>query len=230
MHYASLVTRLAPARADASGDPPDDPWEVHERALSRRAAGEDVTLLSIGQEADERTADEVVEAAVASLRDGRHHYADVRGEAPLRESIARYHERLVGERVDADPDGRGLDPTDRETCEQLTDAALDHGRAVETRQETDAQRDVGGVGGSGERGVLVEHGTVAQRALLEPTAPVDLRGAGQLGGARAEGKRRQRRGERDRHEERASRPAERPARPLRLVFHRLWIPASESAV
>ena len=102
MRYSSLVSRIAPSGSDASDDPSDDPWEVHERALARRAAGDDVTLLSIGQEADRRTASEVVEAAVTSLRDGRHHYADVRGEAPLRESIARYHERLVGERVDAD--------------------------------------------------------------------------------------------------------------------------------
>ena len=102
MRYSSLVSRITPAATDAAGDPPDGPWEVHELALARRAAGEDITLLSIGQEADERTAGEVVDAAVASLRNGRHHYADVRGEAPLRESIARYHERLVGERVDPD--------------------------------------------------------------------------------------------------------------------------------
>ena len=89
MRYASLTARVAPADDT-------DPWEVHERALARLDAGEEVTLLSIGQEADRRTPDGVVEAAVESLRGGRHHYTDVRGTGALRAAIARYHARLTG--------------------------------------------------------------------------------------------------------------------------------------
>jgi len=92
MRYASLTERIAPDEGAAGADP----WEVHDRALERLDAGEDITLLSIGQEGDRRTPEPIVEAAVASLRAGDHHYADVRGQRTLRAAIARYHERLCG--------------------------------------------------------------------------------------------------------------------------------------
>lgn len=98
MRYSSLVERVA---ADG-GTGGADPWEVHDRAVARVAAGEDVTLLSIGQEADRRTPELVVEAAVDALRAGHHHYTTIRGQAGLREAIARYHERLTGAPVSAE--------------------------------------------------------------------------------------------------------------------------------
>lgn len=98
MRYASLVERVA---ADA-GDGGVDPWEVHYLAQARVAAGDDVTMLSIGQEVDHRTPPDVVAAAVTALEAGDHHYADISGLLSLREAIAEYHERLTGQRVGVD--------------------------------------------------------------------------------------------------------------------------------
>ena len=90
MKYSTLVNRIAP-RADAEGDP----WEVHDRAVERQAAGHDIAILSIGQEADERTPDLVVKEAIKSLQTGDHHYTDVRGTPELRDAIAQYHQALT---------------------------------------------------------------------------------------------------------------------------------------
>ena len=98
MRYSSLVERIV----GDGGEDGADPWEVHDLAVARAAAGDDVTLLSIGQEADRRTPDVVVEAAVDALRAGHHHYTEIRGQAPLREAVARYHERLTGSAASAD--------------------------------------------------------------------------------------------------------------------------------
>ena len=98
MSFSSLTNRIAD---DALGDAPD-PWEVHFRALERIAAGEDITLLSIGQEADHRTPVAIVDAAIESLHAGEHHYADVSGMPRLRAAIARYHEQLTRQRLGAE--------------------------------------------------------------------------------------------------------------------------------
>jgi len=97
MKYASLTDRIV-ANDDAKGDP----WEVHSIACERVAAGEDIVLLSIGQEADEVTPEPIVHAAIQSLKDGDHHYTDVNGTPELRASIARYHTSLTGQSVTAD--------------------------------------------------------------------------------------------------------------------------------
>jgi len=97
MKYASLTERIKPA-----DDTESDPWEVHAIASKRAAAGEDIALLSIGQEADELTPALVVDAAIQSLHDGDHHYTDVNGTPELRVSIARYHTGLTGQNVTAD--------------------------------------------------------------------------------------------------------------------------------
>lgn len=104
MRYASLTRRIGAdtsgkSSGNSSGNAPD-PWEVHFLAQERLAAGEDITLLSIGQEVDERTPANVVEAAVDSLHAGAHHYADVSGLPKLRSAIARYHERLTRQSLD----------------------------------------------------------------------------------------------------------------------------------
>ncbi len=92
MNYSALVERIAGKSVDA--------WAVHYEALRRAAAGEDIIVLSVGQETSERTPETVVEAAVRSLRAGRHHYTDVAGEQPLREAIARRHTERTGQPVD----------------------------------------------------------------------------------------------------------------------------------
>jgi len=98
MRYSSLVERIDPDGGAAG----NDPWEVHDLANARIADGDDVTLLSIGQEADRRTPDVVVDAAVTALRDGHHHYTEIRGQQALRTAVARYHERLCGVAAEAD--------------------------------------------------------------------------------------------------------------------------------
>lgn len=96
MKYSKLVDRIKP-----SDNAECDPWEIHELASQRVAAGEDIVLLSIGQEADEVTPDIIVQAAISSLQKGDHHYTDVKGTPELLDSIAHYHRRLTGQTVDA---------------------------------------------------------------------------------------------------------------------------------
>lgn len=100
MKYANLTHRIV------NLSPEDgqlvDPWVVHTLAVKRVSEGEDITMLSIGQEVHESTPDVIVNAAVASLQAGRHHYEDVRGEQKLREAIVKYHGRMTGQHVSAD--------------------------------------------------------------------------------------------------------------------------------
>jgi len=71
-------------------------------ATERINQGEQITLLSIGQETDETTPAIVVDAAIGSLKTGRHHYAEVRGDVRLRKAVANYHNRLTGQHYDAE--------------------------------------------------------------------------------------------------------------------------------
>jgi len=100
MKFSSLTTRTV--SDDDEGSRQIDPWEVHTLATRRHANGENITLLSIGQETNETTPAVIVEAAVDSLRNGRHHYSDVRGEEKLRTAVARYHHNLTQQNVTAD--------------------------------------------------------------------------------------------------------------------------------
>ncbi|MGQ7249728.1 pyridoxal phosphate-dependent aminotransferase [Halomonas sp. V046] len=92
MRYSRLTDRIAGEGASA--------WDIHVRALNRRAQGEDITVLSVG-DPDFTTPDAIIEAAKASLDDGATHYADVQGKQALREAIARRY-RQTG--IDADAD------------------------------------------------------------------------------------------------------------------------------
>ena len=100
MKFSSLTSRIQEKSA-ATGGESIDPWAVHTMALKRVNDGQSITMLSIGQEVNETTPDIVVDVAVDSLRAGRHHYADVRGEEKLRQAIATYHEHLTGQKVNA---------------------------------------------------------------------------------------------------------------------------------
>ena len=93
MKYASLTERIAGESVDS--------WEVHYQGAARLEAGEDIILLSVGQESLESTPTPIVDAAVDSLRRGRHHYTEVAGIETLRQAIADRHQRLTGQAVDA---------------------------------------------------------------------------------------------------------------------------------
>ena len=94
MKFSSLTQRLGSDSADA--------WHVHNLATKRREAGEDIIMLSIGEESGVPASAAVTEAAVTSLRAGNHHYSDVRGSESLRQKIAGYHQTLTGQPVTAD--------------------------------------------------------------------------------------------------------------------------------
>ena len=87
MHYSSLTTRIAGEGAAA--------WDIHYRALERQANGDDVIILSVG-DPDFVTPAPIVDSAIASLRGGATHYADVQGKARLRELIAARHRARGG--------------------------------------------------------------------------------------------------------------------------------------
>ncbi len=92
MKFSSLTERISGESVDA--------WEVHYEGVARSEAGEDVIVLSIGQEIDEVTAPVIVESAVTSLRNGRHHYTPIEGTLELRKAIAKRHHELTGQAVD----------------------------------------------------------------------------------------------------------------------------------
>ena len=92
MRFSRLTERIAGEGAAA--------WDIHNRALARKAAGEDITVLSVG-DPDFATPAPIVEGAVASLRGGATHYPDVQGKRDLREAIA---ERYRAQGVNATPE------------------------------------------------------------------------------------------------------------------------------
>lgn len=94
VNYSKLVDRIAGESVDA--------WAVHYEGLARRQAGEDIIVLSVGQETGELTPAPIVDAAVESLRRGRHHYMPVNGERELRTAISRGHRLRTGQVVDDD--------------------------------------------------------------------------------------------------------------------------------
>ena len=94
MKFSSLTDRIAADGADA--------WAVHYEGLARREAGEDILILSVGQESDESTPRHIVDRAIESLQSGRHHYTPVNGLPELRQAIVENHEKLTGQTVHMD--------------------------------------------------------------------------------------------------------------------------------
>jgi arginine:pyruvate transaminase len=88
-------------RAAGFGGPAAETWNIHYEAVRRRRRGEDVILLTVG-DPDFGTPLPIVEAAKASLDQGRTHYADVTGQPPLRAAIAAQHAKLTGQQVSPD--------------------------------------------------------------------------------------------------------------------------------
>ena len=94
MKLAGLTRRL--------GDDAANAWHVHSLACQKRDRGENVVMLSIGEEAGETTAPVIVESAIASLKSGRHHYSEVSGPRQLRDLIAERHKAMTRQKVHAD--------------------------------------------------------------------------------------------------------------------------------
>src|SRR3954451_17214803 len=91
MRVSPLADRLA--RDDTQA------WDVHRLASERRARGEDVVMLTIG-DPDFETPPVVVEAAYASILAGRTHYAYSQGDPTLRAEIAKRTSLWAGRTVD----------------------------------------------------------------------------------------------------------------------------------
>lgn len=72
-------------------------WDLFFEALERAERGEDIVLLAVGDH-EFPTPAPIVEAAIASLRRGRHHYTPFAGIPELRSAIAAFYARL-GEKV-----------------------------------------------------------------------------------------------------------------------------------
>lgn len=102
-HFSNVVTpmKFSSLTERISGDSVDV-WDVHYRGMARLEAGEDIILLSVGQETEEQTPAPIVSAATESLHAGRHHYSAVAGTEPLRAAIARRHRWLTGQSVSAE--------------------------------------------------------------------------------------------------------------------------------
>lgn len=87
-----------------------DGWEVHFEGMTRKQAGEDVIMLSVGDH-DFHTPNTTVEACIEALRAGHHHYTQLPGLPQLRDAMAKLSTRATGvetaiENVIATPGGQ----------------------------------------------------------------------------------------------------------------------------
>lgn len=86
-HPSSRISGITPSGKDG--------WEVHFDAMTRKQAGEDIIMLSVGDH-DFDTPSETVEAAVKYVRGGYHHYTQLPGLPRLREAMAKLSTRCTG--------------------------------------------------------------------------------------------------------------------------------------
>ena len=91
MKYSSLVKRIAGESTEV--------WDIHNEARKRFENGEDVLMLSIGEESDEETPILIQQEAIASIQRGRHHYTQVAGQDNLRKAIAKRHQQRTSQQV-----------------------------------------------------------------------------------------------------------------------------------
>ena len=87
MRYSSLTHRIAGEGTDA--------WIVHDLAIKRRANGDDIILLSIG-DPDFETPAPIRAAATHALNHGRTHYSPIGGEPAFRQAIVEHTARTTG--------------------------------------------------------------------------------------------------------------------------------------
>lgn len=87
LNFSRMARRLAA--------PGGDVWRVHEQALARQQAGEDVILLSVG-DPDFNTPPFITEFVIDQLQQGRTHYSPAAGETELRDAIASLESASTG--------------------------------------------------------------------------------------------------------------------------------------
>lgn len=87
MKFSPLVSRIAGGGADA--------WNVHNRAVEQRAAGREITFLTIG-DPDQAAPETVIETARDALRRGVKGYAPMVGLPHVRAALAERIARLTG--------------------------------------------------------------------------------------------------------------------------------------
>ncbi len=87
MKFSSLTNRVGGDGADA--------WDIHYAAVERQRKGDDIIILSIGQEMGEATPKLIIDAAVRSLDNNRHHYSEIGGEPDLKQLIADRYTKLL---------------------------------------------------------------------------------------------------------------------------------------
>src|SRR5690606_22404351 len=78
-----------------------DGWEVHFAALTRKQAGENILMLSVGDH-DFDTPEGTVEAGIKALREGHHHYIQLAGLPRLRTALAGLSSQCTGFQTLAD--------------------------------------------------------------------------------------------------------------------------------
>ena len=88
--FSALSLRLS--------DEPDPAWEVHAIAAQRRAAGEDIIVLSIG-EPDSPPPAAVLTEIEASIARGRTRYSNARGEDNVIAAICAYASKQAGREI-----------------------------------------------------------------------------------------------------------------------------------
>lgn len=89
-HYSALSLRLS--------DEPDPAWKVHQLAMQRAAAGEEMIIVSIG-EPDSPPPPAVLAEIEASIARGRTRYSAARGEDNVVAAICGYASRQAGRAI-----------------------------------------------------------------------------------------------------------------------------------
>ena len=101
-----------------------DGWEVHFAAWTRKAAGEDIIMLSVGDH-DFDTPSETIEACVAAVRGSNHHYTPLPGLPRLRKAMAAASTACTG--VETTPDQVIATPGGQAALYAAVQAVLDQG-------------------------------------------------------------------------------------------------------
>jgi arginine:pyruvate transaminase len=91
LHYSDVTRRLSAPGADV--------WQIHEEAVERKRAGENIILLSVG-DPDFPTPDHIARHTMDAISRGRTHYSPAAGEFNLREAIATLESGITGKTFD----------------------------------------------------------------------------------------------------------------------------------